>query len=224
MIRHHAPGDAKGIAHHPSDELLLAYAAGATDEAVGLIVATHMALCSQCRATVAAMEKIGGSLLEALPPAPLADTALDAALTKLDNARPHVRPHRTPSRDGTPEVLRAYLGGDLSQARWRRMGPKLAYLPLFRHGRTSAKLLRGAPGTEVGAHSHHGQEFTLVLAGGFTDVTGSYGPGDLQFADANLRHNPIADPGMDCVNLAVTTAPLKFENLLQKIAGPIFGF
>jgi putative transcriptional regulator len=212
------------IRHHPDDDLLLAYATGASDEAMSLIVATHMALCGQCRATVAAMEKIGGTLLEHLPPAPLADAALAATLAKLDGVAPYERPRRTPSRDGTPEVLRAYLGGDLSTARWRRMGPRLAYLPLFQRGRTRAKLLRGVPGTEVGAHSHRGLEFTLVLAGGFTDVTGSYGPGDLQVADASLDHNPIADPGEDCINLAVTTAPLKFENLLQKIAGPLFGF
>jgi putative transcriptional regulator len=212
------------IRHHPDENLLLAYAAGTADEAQGLIVATHTALCAQCRADVAAMEKIGGGLLENLPPASLSDAALGATLAKLDGITPYERPRRAPSRDGTPEVLRSYLGGDLSTARWRRMGPKLAYLPLFRRGRTSAKLLRGVPGTEVGAHSHHGLEFTLVLAGGFTDVTGSYGPGDLQLADAGLRHNPIADPGEDCINLAVTTAPLKFENLLQKIAGPIFGF
>jgi putative transcriptional regulator len=212
------------IRHHPDDDLLLAYAAGATDEAMGLVVATHMALCGQCRAAVTALEKIGGGLLEALPPAPLGDAALAATLAKLDRVIPHERPRRTPSRDGTPEVLRAYLGGDLSTARWRRMGPKLAYLPLFRLGATRAKLLRGVPGTDVGVHSHGGLEFTLVLAGGFTDVTGSYGPGDLQVADADLRHNPIADPGPDCINLAVTTAPLKFENWLQKIAGPLFGF
>jgi len=30
------------IHHHPDDELLLAYASGAADEAVSLIVATHM--------------------------------------------------------------------------------------------------------------------------------------------------------------------------------------
>jgi putative transcriptional regulator len=224
MIRHHPPRDARSIAHHPSEDLLLAYATGASDEAMSLIVATHMALCGQCRATLAAMEQIGGGLLEALPPAPLADAALDRVLAKLDRAPPYERPRRAPSRDGTPEVLRAYLGGDLSAARWRRMGPKLAYLPLLRRGRTRAKLLRGVPGTEVGAHSHRGLEFTLVLAGGFTDVTGSYGPGDLQMADAGIDHNPIADPGADCINLAVTTAPLKFENWLQKIAGPLFGF
>jgi len=212
------------IRHHPGEDLLLGYAAGQTGEAVGLIIATHMALCSRCRAAVAAMEKIGGTLFETLPPAPLGDAALAATLARLDRMPPQERPRRAPSRDGTPEVLRAYLGGDLATARWRRMGPNLAYLPLFRRGQTRAKLLRGVPGTEVGAHSHRGLEFTLVLAGGFTDVTGSYGAGDLQVADAQLRHNPIADPGTDCVNLAVTTAPLNFENWLQKIAGPIFGF
>ena len=100
----------------------------------------------------------------------------------------------------------------------------LAYKPLFKRDGISAKLLRGAPGTEVGHHTHRGQEFTLVLSGGFSDITGSYGPGDLQIADGTLRHSPIADPGEDCINLAVTTAPLKFENLIQKIAGPLFGF
>ena len=37
------------IHHHPGEELLLAYAAGASDEALSLIVATHMAYCATCR-------------------------------------------------------------------------------------------------------------------------------------------------------------------------------
>ena len=48
MIHHHPPRDAAGIAHHPDDELLLAYAGGAADEAVSLIVATHMVYCGAC--------------------------------------------------------------------------------------------------------------------------------------------------------------------------------
>lgn len=211
------------VQHHPEESLLLAYAGGATDEATGLIVATHMAFCAQCREAVALMEKIGGGLLETLPAVPLSQTARDAALARLDEAAP-MAPRLPPSRDGTPNVLRHYLGGDLSQVRWRWMGPSLAYKPLFRRGGVSAKLLRGAPGTEVGHHTHRGLEFTLVLAGGFSDAAGRYAPGDLQVADASLRHNPIADPGEDCINLAVTTAPLKFENWVQKIAGPLFGF
>ena len=212
------------IAHHPDENLLLAYAAGASDEASGLIVATHMAFCAQCRETVTLMEKIGGGLLDTLPATALPDSALARVLTKLDDGAPVLLPRRAPSKDGTPEPLRSYLGGDLSMVRWRRMGPSLAYLPLLRRDAVSAKLLRGAPGAEVGVHTHRGQEYTLVLSGGFSDVTGRYGPGDLQVADANVRHSPIADPGADCINLAVTTAPLKFENLIHKIFGPLFGF
>lgn len=212
------------IHHHPDESLLLAYAAGGCDEVTGLIVATHMAFCGQCRAAVRLMEKVGGGLLETLPASALSDNALAATLARLDEAVPVSPAPRTSSEDGTPEPLRGYLGGDLSRVRWRRMGPSLAYLPLLKRGAVSAKLLRGAPGTEVGTHSHRGLEYTLVLSGGFSDVTGRYGPGDLQVANHAVRHSPIADPDGDCINLAVTTAPLKFENLIQKIAGPLFGF
>jgi putative transcriptional regulator len=121
-------------------------------------------------------------------------------------------------------VLRRYIGGDLSNVRWRRVSPKLSYLPLLRRGPLSVRLLRGVPGAQTGAHRHQGPEYTLVLKGGFTDVTGRYGPGDLQVMEGEVRHNPIADPGEDCINLAVTVGRLKFDSLIQKIAAPLFGF
>jgi len=224
MIQYRPPRDANGIAHHPDDELLLAYAGGAADEAVGLIVATHMSYCSLCRLRSRKLEAIGGALLQDLPPAPLGTGALDAALARLDQAMPYERPRRGPSRDGTPDVLRAYIGGDLKDVRWRAMGPRLSYAPLLRRGRVSARLLRGAPGADSGSHSHQGLEYTLVLQGGFSDATGNYGPGDLQVMADGMTHNPVVDPGEDCINLAVTTGRLKFDSLLQRIAAPLFGF
>jgi putative transcriptional regulator len=212
------------IAHHPDEALLLAYASGAADEATSLIVATHLHYCVFCRMRTRGMETLGGSLLEDLPPQPLAAGALEATLAKLDQVKPYERPRREPSRDGTPGVLRSYLGGDLRDVRWRKMGPHLSYAPLFRRGSVAARLLRGVPGADSGTHSHRGVEYTLVLQGGYTDVTGSYAPGDLQVMDSGQRHNPVADPGEDCVNLAVTTGRLKFGSLIQRIAAPLFGF
>ena len=60
----------------------------------------------------------------------------------------------------------------------------LAYIPLYRRGGVRMRLLKGAPGADVGGycHDHRGQEYTLVLAGGYSDQTGSYGPGDFQTA------------------------------------------
>ena len=223
MIRHHHR-DTKGIAHHPSDTVLLAYAAGCADEAVSLIVATHMAYCESCRARASQLEALGGSLLQDLPPAPMSGDALQSVLTRLDAIRPVERRVRPASRDGTPQVLRNYIGGDLSEVRWRQVGPNLSYVPLFRRGPVTARLLRGVAGAETGAHRHAGEEYTLVLKGGFSDVTGSYAPGDLQVMEGDMRHNPVADPGEDCINLAVTTGPLKFESLVHKIVAPLFGF
>jgi putative transcriptional regulator len=117
------------IHYHPDDELLLAYASGTADEAVSLIVATHITYCAICRAQAAKLEAIGGTLLQDLQPAPLAAGALDSVLARLDQITPYERPRRAASRDGTPDVLRPYIGGDLSQVRWRHMGPRLSYAP-----------------------------------------------------------------------------------------------
>ncbi|MEO8301201.1 MAG: ChrR family anti-sigma-E factor, partial [Rhizomicrobium sp.] len=211
-------------AHHPSEELLLAYASGAADEATSLIVAAHLAYCAACRRQSRDMEALGGSLLQELSPVPLSSGALDAALRKLDGITPFERAPRAVSRDGTPAMLRSYIGGDIGDVRWRQVGPRLGYVPLLRRGNVAVRLLRGLPGAETGGHSHAGLEYTLVLKGGFSDETGRYGPGDLQVMEGDMRHNPVADPGEDCINLAVTTGPLKFESLLQRIVAPLFGF
>jgi putative transcriptional regulator len=95
---------------------------------------------------------------------------------------------------------------------------------VLRRGGVTARLLRGVPGAETGAHRHAGLEYTLVLKGGFSDVTGRYGPGDLQMMEGDLRHNPVADPGEDCINLAVTRGRLEFDQWLPRIVAPLFGF
>jgi len=53
--------------HHPTEALLLDYAAGVLHEPASLVVATHMALCPMCRARVRDLDAVGGALLEALP-------------------------------------------------------------------------------------------------------------------------------------------------------------
>ena len=208
------------LRHHPADDLLLDYAAGRASSAVALIVATHLWFCPACRRTVALAEGVGGALLDGQAQAQMAPGALDAVLARLDAGH---APSPV-SRDGTPLPLHVFLGGDLSSLRWRALGPSLGYVPLARQGGTAIRLLRGAPGADTGRHDHRGMEFTLVLSGGFTDETGSYGPGDFQTAAPGLAHNPVADPGADCINLSVTTGPLRFEGLVQKIAGKLFGF
>jgi putative transcriptional regulator len=207
------------VRHHPSNALLLAYAAGAADPAMMLLLATHLSFCGRCRGLAARAENVGAARLEDIAPVALAPDALDKVLARLGE-----RDERMVSNDNTPPPLREFLGRDLSQMRWRQMGPKLAYVPLYRRGDVAMRLLRGAPGTDVGRHSHRGMEYTQVLAGGFTDATGQYGPGDFQTATPDVTHNPRADDDGDCVNLAVTTGSLTFDSWIASIAGKFFGF
>ena len=53
------------IRHHLSEPLLMAYAAGQLPEAFGLVVATHLSLCDDCRAQVDTFDAVGGAILEA---------------------------------------------------------------------------------------------------------------------------------------------------------------
>jgi putative transcriptional regulator len=209
----------RSVHHHPTNALLLAYAAGAADPAMMLILATHLFFCVRCRSLVARAESVGAARLEDITPVALAPEAFDQVLARLGE-----QDRLAGSNDNTPPPLREFLGRDLSQMRWRQMGPKLAYVPLYRRGDVAMRLLRGAPGTDVGRHSHCGMEYTQVLAGGFTDNTGQYGPGDFQTATPDLAHNPRADDDGDCVNLAVTTGSLTFDGWIASIAGKFFGF
>ena len=100
------------IRHHPDETLLLAYASGATDEALGLVVATHIAYCDQCRGVTARLEAIGGSLLQDLAPASLSGNALDTVLAKLDGAKAFERRRPCP--------IAGRHAGSLASLYWRR--------------------------------------------------------------------------------------------------------
>ena len=73
------------IRHHPSEATLVGYAAGVLWKAARPVVAAHLARCPDCRARLELAEAVGGLLLDALPPAPLAPDALRRAMERLDD-------------------------------------------------------------------------------------------------------------------------------------------
>ena len=118
------------ITHHPGEELLLSYASGAANEAVSLLVATHIALCTLCRKAVRAAEAAGGSVLSVVPPAPLASNAYDSILARLDAPAAEIVRKANIAGD-VPAPLRSYIGANYSEIRWRPVAPGLSYYPLF---------------------------------------------------------------------------------------------
>ena len=203
------------IQHHLQPETLLAYAAGTLPEAFNLIVAAHVSLCDECRATVESYDAVGGALIEAEEICAMSADCLAHTLARIETAAP--APARPRPRGALPAPLQDYIGGDLAAVKWRGigMGVKQAILPTARGA--TARLLLIPAGTAMPDHGHHGTEMTLVLQGAFHDEGERFGRGDIEVADGSVSHTPVADLGDDCICLAVTDAPLKFTGWMPRI-------
>lgn len=213
------------IRHHVTDELLFDYAAGRLSEAWSVAVATHLALCTECRERASRFDCAGGIALEALAPAAMADDALAACLGRIDGEIPEAA-SPTPSRSGAqlplfPRPLRDYVGSTLADVRWSAVGGGVRQRLLATNDTARARLLYIPPGEPVPEHGHRGLELTLVLAGSFADGEAVFGRGDLEIADETVQHLPIAGPGEPCVCLAVTDAPLRFKGWLPRLVQPL---
>ena len=217
------------INHHPDDELLVRYASGELAEAWSLLVATHIALCPDCRGKVHAAETIGGAFVEDAEPVAMSEGALDEVLLRADRAAGNPvptmeQPRPAGAKPVLPEPLRSYAGGDLPGLRWKRLGRGAYQIPLVNEGRApTARLLRIPAGRPVPEHGHNGLELTMVLQGSFVDDGVRFAAGDVETADTDLEHQPVAEPGQDCICLAVTDAPLRFRGALARIAQPFLG-
>lgn len=210
------------IRHHLSQDLLMAYSAGSLPEAYGLVVATHISLCDQCRAELESFEALGGSLLETGKPAELSPGSLSQTLARIaanDRGAPQLTSPKPTSEAGDPlpEPLASYAGGTWDAIQWRSvgMGVKQAILPTACN--STARLLYIPAGRAMPDHSHGGTELTLVLQGAFLDETGRYARGDIEVADEHTEHTPVAAPGEPCICLAATDAPLKFNSLIPRM-------
>ncbi len=208
------------IKHHLTDDLLMAYAAGALPEAFDLMVATHLSLCDHCRARCESFEAVGGQVLEdqggsvAMSPESLA-----ATMALIAQGAPASKPDHSPCRV-LPSPLRDYVGGDVHSIRWKPigMGVKQAILPTTKEA--TARLLFIPAGAAVPDHGHKGIELTMVLQGAFSDEVDHFARGDVEIADEDLEHTPVADMSEDCICLAVTDAPLKFNSLIPRLVQP----
>ena len=214
---------------HPPAELLAEYASGALEESVSLVIATHLALCPECRAEVAAFEEIGAAAVSELDGLPLSEDSLDAVMAQLDDPVavetpvPNVARSAPARTDETliPQPLRGYLEAPLDELRWRNLPGVSEHPILSKKNGGSAKLMRIKPGVKIPTHRHEGREFTLVLSGGFSDSHGHYLRGDIAVADSSVQHQPHADAGEPCLCLAVTEAPVRLTGPLGFFLNPL---
>ncbi len=210
------------INHHLTDSLLMAYSAGSLLEGFNLVVATHISLCDECRARMHAFDTVGGAVVEDEAPVDMSDDSLAATLALIakGDAGITAAPRKPKSAGVFPAPLQDYVGGDLDAVKWRNVGGGVRQAILKTDKSASVRLLHIPAGVAVPDHGHRGTELTLVLQGAFTDETDRFAKGDIEVATQDLHHQPVAEMGEDCICLAATDAPLRFNSWIPRIAQP----
>ena len=212
------------IRHHLTDALLMSYSAGTLPEAFSLVVATHVSLCDECRARLHSFEAVGGALLDETDVVAVSEEALESTMAMIDVA-PQTREPANVSQPGSvlPTPLQGYVGGDLGAVRWRPIGGGVRQAVLDTDGAANVRLLAIPGGAAMPDHGHRGMELTLVLQGAFKDETDRFARGDVEVANEDMHHTPIAEDGMECICLAATDAPLRFTGIIPRIAQKFIG-
>jgi putative transcriptional regulator len=207
------------IAHHPPLDMLLDHATGALPAGPRVVVATHAALCADCRRQLDGFAAVGGTMLDLIEPVSVGEGAFQRVIAAIDKI-PQAAPQ--PLRGELAQVLPKPLHRHFEDVpRWRFAGLGIDEIALPLHSpRHRASLLRIRAGRAMARHRHEGLEYTLVLAGGFSDAGAHYGVGDLCLA-AGPEHMPVADAGQDCICLAVLDAPLVLTGSLGRLLNPL---
>ena len=208
------------IEHHLTDDLLMAYSAGALPEAFDLAVATHLSLCDVCRAAAESYDAVGGALVEESAAATVSEDCLERTLARIRGTDREEPPRPIDATGILPAPLASYVGGSLDKVAWRSVGMGVKQAILDAGEGASARLLFIPAGTAMPDHTHRGTEITIVLQGAFTDDGGTFVRGDVEIATDADHHMPVADISEDCVCLAVTDGPLRFKGILPRLAQP----
>lgn len=203
-------------------EIYSAYVTGRLDPAFTLLVETQMALREDVAREVMTGEAIAGDMLDAEQPAAMGEQSLEKTFALIDAAppiAPAVKAAAAKGRQllddisGLPLPVLQFAVDAAVKKGWTQPTAGVRRLDLDLGADAEVEIYRIEPNQAVPRHSHSGMEFTLVLSGGFTDESGSYGPGDLAIKGPEDTHQPVADDGEVCYTLAVRDGDVRLTGL-----------
>ena len=195
--------------HHPSPDILTAYAAGAHEPGFGLVVGAHVETCAACRARVGALQAGSGAALEALPDAEMAPDAFARTLARLEAPLPKA------VAAPTGPLLQCL---PLKPKRWVAPGVWVAAVDTPHAPENRVYVLSVAKGMVSARHEHSGAEFCTVLKGAYRDELGTFAAGDFAEAGVELNHQPIVDGDEACICLFATEGRLKPKGWVGRLA------
>lgn len=228
------------IQHHPTDNLLVEFAAGTLDTAQAVAVNAHMHFCTKCQQNIHKMEQTGGAMLNSLEPQAVSEESFDRLIGAIDDlsidatdtnqvpvdietSSTLIRCNEADRIAGEygqlPNVVAKMMSNQTLKWRYVNSSLKTSHLVVGQniHQVSLQKISAGGVAPE---HDHSGIEMTVVLKGSFSDKEGIYQEGDFILKQPGDVHQPISARNEDCLCLSVESAPVKLTGFFGRMVNP----
>lgn len=206
--------------HHPDSLALMEYSAGNLSEPHALCIRLHLDKCPHCRSRVDTLDSLGAVMMEEQPKVSVSESVFDSILSRIETETGQEPPVPTGPRLG---ALQKLLGDDLNELPWKRQLGDVSVLDIsekFPGQNEQVVLQKLAAGGKAPAHTHRGNETTIVLQGAFADQKGVFNQWDFVVLNEQDEHKPVAVGCEDCITLSVLSAPVKLTGAFTRLLNP----
>ena len=206
--------------HHPDSLSLMEYSAGNLTEPHALCIRLHLEQCPHCRSRVDTLNSLGAVMMELQPKVTVSDSSFEQLMARIDSA-----PQDTPPVVQAPRLspLQKLLGQDINELPWKRQLGDVSVLDIsekFPGQGERVVLQKLVAGGKAPAHTHRGDETTIVLQGAFADQKGVFNQWDFVVLNEQDEHRPVAVGCEDCITLSVLSAPVKLTGTFTRMLNP----
>lgn len=207
--------------HHPDSLTLMEYSAGNLTEPHALCIRLHLDQCPHCRSRVDTLDSLGAVMMEHQPKADVSESMFDSILSRIDSDTGENQVVTRVASRMSP--LQKLLGEDLDSLPWKRQLGDVSVLDISERfpGQSEQVVLQKlAAGGKAPAHTHRGEETTIVLQGAFADQKGVFNQWDFVVLNDQDEHKPVAVGCEDCITLSVLSAPVKLTGTFTRMLNP----
>lgn len=213
--------------HHPTDEMLEAFASGSIDPITAIMISAHLNSCRTCHTEVEEVES------------QFADDLLLQETLAIDNELKYcfeqivVKPQLIAAH---AKCRHAYVNTDVGLkvadevfylpknfnkliaqiTHWRSYGGKIFRADIDLLQKPLAQFVYLKQGALLPKHTHKGIELTLVLHGSFSDEFGHYQTGDFLVRNAADIHSPRTKE-QDCLCFTLLTDGMIFTEGFARV-------
>lgn len=208
--------------HHPDTLTLMEFSAGNLSEPHALCIRLHLDQCSHCRSRVDTLDSLGAVMMESQPQVGVSSDMFDSILSRIDS-EPDMTETYISTRAKRMGPLQKLLGEDLNALPWKRQLGDVSVLDIsekFPGQSEQVVLQKLAAGGKAPAHTHRGNETTIVLQGAFSDHKGVFNQWDFVVLNQEDNHKPVAVGCEDCITLSVLSAPVKLTGTFTRLLNP----